>query len=213
MDNLFEKIEESSESSDNESSSNSDESSDSNSYFSEAFPDHFLNMTKKDEYLVNRNKLFTPDLITKYLVINKTTSSGENNFTINFDSDLKINPMKNVIGFKLIRAVTKYVNSITSPSYISVDLVINEIPHEACKISNSETYLIDKIPVSGSEDTLVSFTPFRVLGNNFYPISLSNLTFVVRPWDGESYGNLSNEVWTCIFEFEITIVNNTNLLK
>jgi hypothetical protein len=209
MDNLFEKIETSSESSDNSSSSDSDE----NSNLTEAFPDHFLNMTKKEEYLENRNKLFTPDLITKYIVINQATVSGENSFTINFDSDLKINPIKNVIGFKLIRAVTKYVNSSTSPSYISVDLVINEIPHEACKISNSETYLMDKIPVSAAEDTLLHFTPIRVLGNYFYPISLSNLTFVVKPWDGESYGNLSNEVWTCIFEFEVIILNNTNLLK
>jgi hypothetical protein len=212
MDNIFEKID--TESSGDESSSeSSDSDSDSNNNLNEAFPNHFLNMTKKEDYLVNRNKLFTPDLLTKYLVINKTTVSGENSFTINFDTDLRLDPMKNVIGFKLIRSVTKYVNSSTSPSYVSVDLVINEIPHEACKISNSETFIIDKLPVSAAEDTLFSFIPIRVLGNYFYPISLSNLTFVLKPWDGVSYGDLSNEVWTCIFEFEVIILNNTNLLK
>ena len=212
MDNVFERIETSSESSDNENSSDSSGNS-GNGCLNEAFPDHFMNMTSKEEYETNRNKIFTPDLITKYIVINKKTSSGENNFTINFNDDLGINPMKNVIGFKLIRAVTKYVNSSTNPSYISVDLVINEIPHEACKISNSDTFIIDKIPVSAAEDTLFSFTPIRVLGNYFYPISLNNLTFVIKPWDGSSYGNLSNEEWYCIFEFEIVVLNNTNLLK
>ena len=96
MDNVFERIETDSESSDNDSSSSS--SNDSGD-FTEAFPNHFLNMTPKEEYEKNRNNLFTPDLITKYLVINKTTVSGENSFTINFDTDLGLDPMKNVIGF------------------------------------------------------------------------------------------------------------------
>jgi hypothetical protein len=164
MDNLFEKIEESSESSGDESSSDSDE----NSNLSEAFPNHFLNMTKKEDYLVNRNKLFTPDLLTKYLVINKTTASNENQFTINFDSDLGINPMKNVIGFKLRKAFSKYSNG----PYLTFDVIIDEIPNEACKVSNidSDTHIIDRIPVSGSSNTLFHYQPTHSLDNYFLNI-------------------------------------------
>jgi len=211
MDNLFEKID--TESSDNESSSNSDESSDSNSDFSGAFPNHFLNMTKKEDYLVNRKKLFTPDLLTKYLVINKTTASNENQFTINFDSDLGINPMKNVIGFKLRKAFSKYSNG----PYLTFDVIIDEIPNEACKVSNidSDTHIIDRIPVSGSSNTLSHYQPTHSLDNYFFPISLGKLSFTIKTWKtGDSYINLtSGEVFHLFFEFEITIVNNTELLK
>jgi hypothetical protein len=214
MDNIFEKID--TESSEDESSSSdgsSDSNSNSNSNLTEAFPNHFLNMTKKEDYLVNRNKLFTPDLLTKYLVINKTTLENQNQFTINFDSDLGINPMKNVIGFKLRKAFSKYSVS----SYLTLDIIIDEIPHEACKVSNieSETHIIDRIPVSGSSGTLFHYQPQHSLDNYFFPISLDKLSFTIKPWNtGNAYTTFtSDEVFHLFFEFEITIVNNTELLK
>ena len=210
MDNVFERIETDSESSDNESSSSSN--SGNSGDFTEAFPNHFLNMEKKEDYLINRNKLFTPDLITKFLVINKTTTS--NVFTIDFDADLKINPMKNVIGFTLRKAFSKYTTD--NNPYLTIDIIIDEIPHEACRVSNIDDnpHIIDRIPTHNTEGSVYHYQPIHSLVNHFFPISLDKLSFTIKPWiTGDSYATLNSDSWDLFFEFEITIVNNLELLK
>ena len=117
MDNVFERIEDSSESeSENTSSSSSDDEKIND--FSEPFPNHFLNMKSKEEYEKNRNQLFTKDIeVFRILVDSKNLDHSISHNTSNFVFDLHstnksslnntggFNRFKNVIGFRLIEAI------------------------------------------------------------------------------------------------------------
>ena len=113
MDNTFEKIETSS-SEDSENDSTSSEESNEGLYQSS----QFINLTNKKDYEKNRNILFTKDTETINIVVQKRTTDA--NFKINFDTDLKINPIKNVIGFNLLRASIKH----SEATYLLIDLIV-----------------------------------------------------------------------------------------
>jgi hypothetical protein len=94
-----------------------------------------------------------------------------------------------------------------------VDLVIPEIPSIACKMG-SKKQVIDRIPLNSPSGSLVYYrSPEAELQthNYFYPMKLSSLTI-------QLYDNDSNDFYECnnganYFEFEITIVKNTELFK
>ena len=196
MENTFERIESTSES---ESSSSEEEVNYEN-------PTHFMNMTSQEEYEKNRNSLFTKNTETKNILIQTRTSSAT--FTINFDTDLKIDAVKNVIGFNLVRAGIKHANS----SYLTIDLIISEIPHTACKINNEQVYIIDKIPVNQNTTSIYNYKPYKLYNNYFYPISLNTLSFTLKAWTGSAYADISGTT-DVFFEFELTVLNNLKLLR
>ena len=94
-----------------------------------------------------------------------------------------------------------------------VDLVIPEIPSIACKMG-SKKQVIDRIPLNSPSGSLVYYrSPEAELQthNYFYPMKLSSLNI-------QLYDNDSNDFYECnnghnYFEFEITIVKNTELFK
>ena len=114
-------------------------------------------------------------------------------------------------------------DTINSTSHISdntadqtkhfVDLVIPEIPSIACKMG-SKKQVIDRIPLNSPSGSLVYYrSPEGELQthNYFYPMKLSSLTI-------QLYDNDSTSLYSCnnghnYFEFEITIVKNTELFK
>tara|TARA_B100001123_G_C15230273_1_gene994874 strand:- start:274 stop:1299 length:1026 start_codon:yes stop_codon:yes gene_type:complete len=80
---------------------------------------HFMNHIKTEEYKKNRNRLFTRDIDTRSLLVDtnniqKTSSFNTNDYTYNLYSQTNNNDQnttggygsyKNVIGFRLIRAI------------------------------------------------------------------------------------------------------------
>jgi len=93
------------------------------------------------------------------------------------------------------------------------DLVINEIPSIACKMSSKGKQIIARIPFNNVSGGLVYYRSpgeefFSV--NYFYPMKLSSLNIQLFDDNGNKYDSNNGDNY---FEFEITIVENTELLK
>ena len=91
-------------------------------------------------------------------------------------------------------------------------MVIPEIPDIACKMG-SKKHVIDRIPLNAPAGSIVYYrTPEAELQtkNYFYPMKLSSLNIQLYDDDNNLYqdNNVQN-----FFEFEITIVKNTELFK
>ena len=123
---------------------------------------HFMNHVEVEEYKTNRDKYFTPDIEKKYLLVDtnniqKTSNFNTNDYTYNLFSQSNNNDQnttsgygsyKNVIGFRLIRAIipnsaytindmnntlsftissTNYTQTLTN-GYYTLDNIINAFP-------------------------------------------------------------------------------------
>ncbi len=94
-----------------------------------------------------------------------------------------------------------------------IDLVIPEIPSIACKMG-SKKQVIDRIPFNSPSGSLVYYrSPEGELQthNYFYPMKLSSLN--IQLYDNDSTNLYSGNGGHNYFEFEITIVKNTELFK
>lgn len=94
-----------------------------------------------------------------------------------------------------------------------VDLVIDEIPSIACKMSSKGKQIIARIPFNNSSGGLVYYrSPEGELqtSNYFYPMKLSSLSIKLIDDNGNEYDSNNGDNY---FEFEITIVENTELFK
>lgn len=92
-----------------------------------------------------------------------------------------------------------------------VDLVIDEIPSMACKMSSKGKQIIARIPFNNVSGGLVSYrAPEGELqtSNYFYPMKLSSLRIQLFDDNGNKYDSNNGDNY---FEFEITIVENTKL--
>ena len=94
-----------------------------------------------------------------------------------------------------------------------VDLVIKEIPSIACKKNSKGKEIISRIPFNSGSGSLVYYrSPEGELqtSNYFYPIKLSQLTVqLIDDYDNiYDCNNADNS-----FEFELTILQNSGLLK
>ncbi len=93
------------------------------------------------------------------------------------------------------------------------DLVINEIPSIACKMSSKGKQIIARIPFNNTSGGLVYYrAPEGELqtSNYFYPMKLSSLSIQLFDDNGNEYDSNNGDNY---FEFEITIVENTELFK
>ena len=93
------------------------------------------------------------------------------------------------------------------------DLVINEIPSIACKMSSKGKQIIARIPFNNSSGGLIYYrSPDHELqtSNYFYPKKLSSLSIQLFDDNGNEYDSNNGDNY---FEFEITIVENTELFK
>ena len=103
-----------------------------------------------------------------------------------------------------------YSDKTPDISHHYVDLVIPEIPDKACKIRSYGHNLIDRIPLRSFHGEYTDYLLDDVHINYFYPIKLHELTIQLFSENKTKYdcNNADNS-----FEFELTIVNNVNLLK
>ena len=93
------------------------------------------------------------------------------------------------------------------------DLVIDEIPSIACKMSSKGKQIIARIPFNNASGGLVYYrSPEGELqtSNYFYPMKLSSLSIKLFDDNGNEYDSNNGDNY---FEFEITIVENTELFK
>ena len=153
-----------------------------------------------------------------------TVTGNSNNFkyTISHSSNFIIKWSSSGVGshtlFGFSNSDTINSTSHTSENAVDqtkhfVDLVIPEIPSIACKMG-SKKQVIDRIPLNSPSGSLVYYrSPEAELQthNYFYPMKLSSLNI-------QLYDNDSTNFYECnnghnYFEFEITIVKNTELFK
>jgi len=150
------------------------------------------------------------------------------NFNGSYECEFKLNKTyKNVIGFRLDKAIYENINKTQSGSQTNIylDVIINNIPNEAC-INNLKGYnIIKRLPYEYSygngngngNGSGVSYNSFYMKGNYFYPINLDKLNLSLKYNHKESVNNdtdlidlrqLNNESGLKFsFEFELTILN------
>jgi hypothetical protein len=96
-----------------------------------------------------------------------------------------------------------------------VDLVIDEIPSIATKISANGKKIIDRIPLTGIQGNLSTYIPLEEgtpwVHNYFYPMNLSQLS--IKLYDDTTSELFKNNNNDHMLEFEISILKNTKLLK
>lgn len=124
---------------------------------------------------------------------------GDNNVDYDFSENI-MNIIDNTYTFP----------NIVNQSIHFVDLVIPEIPSIACKVSSNGRNVIDRIPLNSPSGTLVYYrSPEGELQteNFFNPIKLDSLT--IQLFDNDSKQKYDSQNGHNSFEFEITIVHNT----
>ena len=163
----------------------------------------------KSEYLNYRNKLFTKDIEKQRIIINLNTTADTPTL-YNFNTNLTIDKIDNVIGFNLLRAgILPHATGL-----ISFDLIINEIPNKACKVKNIlndiQDNIIDSIPVNNGSTDINHYIPSEIPENYFFPVSLDKLTITLKSWNGSNYNTAtSSNAVKGYLEFEITTIKNT----
>jgi len=100
--------------------------------------ENFMNHVNKKEYEANRNKIFTKDIETIDIMVDSYEYTNKNNYKYKlFSEDSSTGghgTYKNIIGISLIRS--SIIQASSSLGYKLVDIIINEIPYNAC-IRNS----------------------------------------------------------------------------
>lgn len=209
MENVYEIIETSSDETDNSSEEELEENKDFRELNSE-----FLNYTKVDEYLKNRNSLFTRDIEQLDLVVSKNyedfdnSENYEGNQINNFTFDFKtIKEYKNIIGFELLDTIVHINHSQKEV----INIIIDDIPLVACIQNNENKHLITKLSINATGENIFQNEIGRsMLNRYFFPITLNKLDVRFEKIDGDDvHLNLKH----ISLMFRLTIVNNLNLLK
>lgn len=154
----------------------------------------------------------TPDIVSYKYNIEDTTPLD---FTLNWSEVTGYS--YRLFGFENIdiESSSGVITSITSVDHSVhyTDLVIDEIPSIACKMSSKGKQVIARIPFNNGSGGLVNYRApaeefFSV--NYFYPMKLSSLRIQLFDDNGNKYDSNNGDNY---FEFEITIVENTELFK
>ncbi len=122
---------------------------------------------------------------------------------------------RNLLGFT---GSSSFGNSIIAdqPPDMSVhyfDIVIPEIPYITCKHNTDRRNVIERIPITSSNDELLVYedsTFEREDQNFFFPISLNKLTIQLYQKNGKLFDN-NNKHHS--LEFEITMINKVDIMK
>tara|TARA_B110000285_G_scaffold73528_1_gene84785 strand:+ start:297 stop:1367 length:1071 start_codon:yes stop_codon:yes gene_type:complete len=132
------------------------------------------------------------------------------------DTNTNYEDAKILLGF--LKDTETFQNSITSDTTPDMslhyfDIVIPEIPYIACKHNNEKQKIIERIPINSSVDEIVLYEEqnFNIEDQKyFFPITLDKLTIQLYQKNNKFFDN-NNKHHS--FEFEITIVNNTDIIK
>lgn len=188
---------------------------------------------KQDNLSENNNKdkiydissLYTQELRTERLLLSYSDildDSDNKNFNGSYEYQFNLNKTyKNVIGFRLDKAIYEYSASetLSSPYF---DVIINNIPREAL-INNLKGYnILKRVHYDHTYHTTnkgISYASLYSKPNYFYPINLDKINMELRyanitnPIDlltckSNSFANITTtEIGKFSFEFELTMLN------
>mgnify|MGYP001372849505 FL=1 len=149
-----------------------------------------------NDHINIQTKYFTPEISKHNLIVD---IGEENSKIINFKKDYNV--YDNVIGFKIIKGL---FNCDISGGSKVIDIVIDEIPHIACKQHLSRKHIIDRIHVVST--TFKYYENKNLFQQNyFHPIKLSKLSIqIYMNQTLEAFNAPNNSI-----EFEITQLNHT----
>ena len=160
----------------------------------------FMNNTSVEEYLKNRNTIFTKDIETIDILIENDGEFTNNKFYFS-SNDKSGKTYKNVIDVSLLKG---FIKAGTADNIVKVH--VNNVPHRACIQNKDEKNIIDIIPLSNGVASTAGTTMIDY--NYFFPIELDHLdiefSYVKSSAPSIDYFSLV---------FRLTIVKNLNLLK
>ena len=174
--------------------------------------ENFMNHVNKKEYETNRNKIFTKDIETIDIMVDSYEYTNKNNYKYKlFSEDSSTGghgTYKNIIGISLIRS--SIIQASSSLGYKLVDIIINEIPYNACIRNSNGAHIIDRVPTNITANYIVEHEPIQSFNTNyFFPITLDSITILIRNSGATTEYNSANNS----FIFRLTILKNLNLLK
>jgi hypothetical protein len=176
--------------------------------------ENFLNHVKKNEYKINRNKLFTPD-IEEIDIMVESHISGVNNYTYPLYSDNGATgghgEYKNVIGINLISACVSQTNSSLNHF---VNICVENIPYNACIHNKNGEHILGRMCMTKGSGLLNEFEPDNIKLNYFYPITLHEIKIklMCKYTDGTDWADYDSDRHNS-FVFRLTLLKNLNLLK
>lgn len=146
--------------------------------------------------------------ITTYKYTIEDTSASPDPFKINWS---QFPACARLFGFEKDTGESNPHSSVYSvdQSIHYVDLVINEIPAIACKMSSKGKEIIARIPFTNVSGGLIYYrAPEGELqsSNYFFPMKLSSLSIQLFDDNGNEYDSNNGDNY---FEFEISIVNES----
>jgi hypothetical protein len=160
----------------------------------------FMNNTSVEEYLKNRNTIFTKDIETIDILIENDGEFTNNKFYFSSNNESG-KTYKNVIDVSLLKG---FIKTGTADNIVKVH--VNNVPHRACIQNKDEKNIIDIIPLSNGVASTAGTTMIDY--NYFFPIELDHLdiefSYVKSSAPSIDYFSLV---------FRLTIVKNLNLLK
>jgi len=178
--------------------------------------DYFMNNVKQDVYLENTKKLFCRDIEKKRLLINGSFNAS-NSFVFYLNGSVTGNEVgglgkiDNVIGIQLIQTmIHSPIVSINIHTY--VDIIIDEFPSQSCILNGKGKHIVARAPITklnGSELNIHEPENLKDC-NYFFPITFDRLTIKLEePLNNVIFNyNADNS-----FEFELTILNNLDLIR
>ena len=156
-----------------------------------------------------------------------TFSSTTNKYTIKLDANFSFQFLESQInhhssswrqlGFNKANQADSQMNTTqisTNPidqSQHFVDLVVDEIPYQACKMNPSGLNIIDRIPLDESRGSLIYYKNSYCPEIYFHPIELNKISIKLYEDTHDTLyqsNNLDNS-----FEFEVIMLKNTSLLQ
>lgn len=155
-----------------------------------------------------------PDTYTfKYTIKSRSNTNGAPIFKLSWPDESSTHRL---FGFKNIDYENKneYTSNYSADHSIHyVDLVIKEIPSIACKITSKGQEIIARLPFSTQPGSVIQYrAPEGELQTNnyFYPMKLNRLSIQLFDDHGGIYDSNNGDN---SFEFELTIIKNTDLFK
>jgi hypothetical protein len=166
--------------------------------------DRFLDQSSKEHYAAVNRELFNPPL-RKGRIVFYTNATGSYENTLDLVDAYKLNTVTNVIGFELIKATV--LSGDVSNMFI--DLYIPELPHIAGKVNEKGVPITERIPMELSTSKTYQYEQTRPHTTYFSPIRLSTLTVVQLLPATSDASPQSPASYKAIYEFEITILNQS----
>jgi hypothetical protein len=149
----------------------------------------------------------------------KYTITFSTGYSLVFNWNIYANNVHKLVGGSGVNGDESATSPHTFPNTVDhsvhfVDLIIDEIPSIATKISANGKKIIDRIPLTGIQGNLSTYIPLEEgtpwVQNYFYPINITQLS--IKLYDDTTTELFKNNNNDHMLEFEISILKNSKLL-